>query len=288
MKVLVTGAGGQVGRALLATAPPGMEMSGFTRAELDIADPAAARRAIERVTPAVVINAAAYTAVDRAESEEAQAFRVNATGAANLAEACAERGVRLVHLSTDFVFDGRHSRPYLPSDATAPQSVYGKSKLAGEMAALSNLRNLVVRTAWVYGNHGQNFVKTMLRLMREREELPVVADQIGTPTHTRSLAKAIWALVERDAQGLLHFTDAGTASWYDFAVAIHEEGVGLGLIERAIPILPIATEDYPTPAARPAYSVLDKADCWALLGRPARHWRVELRDMLAREKEPNG
>ena len=288
MRALVTGAGGQLGQALLATVPAQTEASGFTRAKLDIGDPAALRREIERVAPDVVINAAAYTAVDRAESEEAQAFRVNATGVVNLAEACAERKVRLVHISTDFVFDGGHSRPYRPADETAPQSIYGKSKLAGETAALSAPGNLVVRTAWVYGNHGQNFVRTMLRLMRERKELRVVADQIGTPTHTRSLAWAIWSLIERDARGLLHFTDAGTASWYDFAVAIQEESVRLGLLAREIPIIPIATADYPTRATRPVYSVLDKSECWALLGAPARHWRAELRDMLTREKELDG
>lgn len=288
MKALITGASGQLGRALLATAGSDVEAVGFGRAELDITDPASLRHGIEQFAPDVVINAAAYTAVDRAESEEARAFRVNAEAVAALAQICAERETRLIHLSTDFVFDGTRSRPYRPNDPTAPQSVYGESKLAGETAALSHPRNLVLRTAWLHGNHGQNFVKTMLRLMREKETLGVVADQIGTPTHARSLAQAIWSLVGHEAHGVLHFTDAGTASWYDFAVAIQEESVRIGLLEREIPILPIATADYPTPATRPAYSVLDKSDCWALIGHPARHWRAELRDMLAIEKELRG
>lgn len=288
MKVLITGSGGQVGQALLATMPHGIEVVALPRHDCDIADPGSVRRVIENTAPALVINTAAYTAVDRAESEEEQAYRVNASGVVALVEICAAHDVRLVHLSTDFVFDGSHSRPYGPEDPTNPQSAYGKSKLEGERAALTNPQNLVIRTAWVYGNHGQNFAKTMLRLLSEREELGVVADQIGTPTYARSLASAIWVLARSAAHGLLHFTDAGVASWYDFAVAIQEESVRLGLLKREIPIHPIPTTDYPTPARRPSYSVLDKSKCWAMIGGPARHWRVELREMLAVEKELHG
>jgi dTDP-4-dehydrorhamnose reductase len=284
MKALIAGAGGQVGQALVAAAPAGVEAVACARDELDIADPASARRAIERVAPAVLVNAAGYTAVDRAEAEPEQAFRANGSGVANLAAICAERGIRLVHLSTDFVFDGNRSRPYRPGDPTGPLGVYGKSKLAGETATLSGPGNLVIRTAWVYAAGGVNFVGTMLRLMRERDEVRVVADQVGTPTHARSLAGAIWSLVETGATGIRHFTDAGIASWYDFAVAIHEEARGAGLLDREIPILPIATAEYPTPAVRPAYSVLDKSETWRLLGAPARHWRVELREMIAAQK----
>jgi dTDP-4-dehydrorhamnose reductase len=281
VKVLVTGSAGQLGQALAETVPPAAAIAAFSREQLDITDPSAVARAVEQAAPVAVINGAAYTAVDRAETEEAQAFAVNATGVAVLSEACIACGVPLVHLSTDFVFDGTGSRPYRPGDATAPQSTYGRSKLAGEAAALADPRNLVVRTAWVYGHHGANFASTMLRLMAERDQLGVVADQVGTPTHARSLARALWALIGQGAAGLHHFTDAGVASWYDFAVAIQEEALTLGLLERAIPIRPIATSDYPTPARRPAYSVLDKDECWAMIGGPARHWRVELRDMLA-------
>lgn len=288
MKVLITGSDGQLGHALLKTVPAWAEAAGYSKAELDITDPLAVRSALERLSPDVLINAAAYTAVDRAESEQARAMWVNGSAVSELAEACAERGTRLVHLSTDFVFDGTLSRPYRPGDAPNPSSAYGRSKRAGETAALSHPRNLVVRTGWVYGNHGANFVKTMLRLMHEREALRVVADQIGTPTHTVSLARALWSLIMADVSGLYHFSDAGVASWYDFAVAIEEEGLRLGLLEREVPILPIATADYPTPAVRPTYSVLDKAECWATLGCPARHWRVELRDMLAAERDSDG
>jgi dTDP-4-dehydrorhamnose reductase len=288
VKVLVTGADGQLGRALLATAKPVIETIALARNDLDITDPTSLRQTIDRTALDIVINAAAYTAVDRAESEEAHAFRVNAEGVAALADICARRGIRLVHLSTDFVFDGDRSRPYRPADATGPRSVYGKSKLAGEANALVHPRNLVVRTAWVYGHHGHNFVKTMLRLMREKEELRVVEDQVGTPTYVRSLAHALWSLIDCNAQGLLHYTDAGVASWYDFGVAIQEEALRIGLLEREIPVVPIVTADFPTAAIRPAYSVLDKSDAWALIGRPARHWRAELRDMLAIEKEFRG
>jgi dTDP-4-dehydrorhamnose reductase len=284
VKVLVTGASGQVGRALAETVPPGWQVSTPGRAELDITDPAALRRSLEQASPDIVINAAAYTAVDRAERESEAAYRVNAMGVEQLVQACAARSLRLVHFSTDFVFDGALSRPYLPDDRPAPQSAYGKSKLAGERAAQTLAAALIVRTGWVYGAHGANFVKTMLRLMAEQEEVRVVADQVGTPTHAHSLAAASWSLIELGASGIHHFTDAGVASWYDFAVAIEEEALAIGLLQRRAKILPIATRDYPTPARRPSYSVLDKAGTWSLLGAPARHWRVELRAMLAELK----
>jgi dTDP-4-dehydrorhamnose reductase len=288
VKVLITGSGGQVGQALIATVPARIEAVVLPREDLDLTDRGSIARALDRSAASLVINAAAYTAVDRAETDEDLAFAVNGAGVAALAELCAERGIRLVHISTDFVFDGRQSQPYRVDNATGPQSVYGGSKLAGETAALMYADNLVVRTAWVYGNHGHNFAKTMLRLFGERDVVRVVADQVGTPTYARSLAEALWDLAARDARGLLQFTDAGVASWYDFAVAICEEARALGLLDREVAVYPIATADYPTPAARPAYSVLDKSETWALLGRPARHWRVELRDMLRTEKELHG
>lgn len=285
MRVLITGSGGQVGRALLANAPAGFEAIGLTRSGLDISDASSVRGAVRDHRPALVINAAAYTAVDRAETEEAEAFRVNAEAVATLAEECAAQAATLIHFSTDFVFDGSQGRPYTPDDQTAPLGAYGRSKLAGEAATLAHSRNLVIRTGWVYGNEGHNFVRTMLRLLSEKEELRVVCDQIGTPTHTRSLAHATWELAGCGTTGLVHFTDAGAASWYDFAVAIQEEALRIGLTRRAIPIIPIGTAEYPTSAKRPSYSVLDKSKCWALIGRPARHWRVELREMLESEKE---
>jgi dTDP-4-dehydrorhamnose reductase len=281
MKCLVTGGGGQLGRALTETRPEGVQLSTLTRAQLDIADPVAVRRAMVEFSPDIVINAAAYTAVDRAESETKAAFRVNAEAVGLLTQECVSGAARLVHFSTDFVFDGILSRPYRTDDPTAPQGVYGASKLVGECAILANPTNLVVRTAWLYATEGANFARTMLRLMAERDEVRVVSDQIGTPTHALSLARATWALIRCKANGLHQFTDAGIASWYDFAVAIQEEALLLGLLDRTVPVVPITTADYPTAARRPAYSVLDKSETWRLLGAPASHWRVELRHMLS-------
>ena len=284
MKVLVTGAAGQLGRALVATAPVGHEVVALDRAALDLTDERAIADAMVSAAPDLVINAAAYTAVDRAESERDLAFAVNRDAPAALARAAIEAGARFVHVSTDFVFDGRAGSPIALDAPIAPLGVYGASKAAGEAAVMAVGPALIIRTAWVYGAGGKNFVATMLRLAREGKALRVVADQVGTPTHAASLARALWALAAARATGLNHFTDAGAASWYDLAHATVEEGVSLGLLAAAVPVVPIATADYPTPAARPGYSVLDKTATWALLGGPARHWREELRDMLREEK----
>ena len=280
MKVLITGANGQLGTALAACTPLGVALVLAGRAELDIADGAAVSPFIAQVQPDIIINAAAYTAVDRAEGEEALATTINGIAVAHLANAATTHQARFVHISTDFVFDGQTHTPYRSNAATNPLSAYGRSKLTGEGAALSNPSALLVRTAWVYAAHGNNFVKTMLRLMTERDEVRVVADQIGTPTHAASLARSVWGLIGHQASGLYHATDAGTASWYDFAVAIQEEALAVGLLTRSVPIIPIPTSAYPTPAMRPAYSVLDKSATWDVLGQPAAHWRVELRAML--------
>lgn len=285
MKTLITGAGGQLGRALSQHVVPDVEIVVCDRAALDIGNAEAVMAAVAAHRPDVIINAAAYTAVDRAEQEPEIAARINHLGVQNLADAARNMGARLVHVSTDFVFDGMHHRPYRIDDTPRPLSVYGATKWAGEQAALSDPNSLIVRTAWVYGVDGGNFVKTMLRLMAERDEIRVVADQIGTPTHAASLARAIWALMGQGATGIAHVTDAGVASWYDFAQAIQEEAFAIGLLDRLVPILPIATEDYPTPAVRPAFSVLDKSATSALLGVPAAHWRTELRLMLIQLKE---
>jgi len=287
VKALVTGASGQLGRALRAAPPEGIELVSFGSEELDITDQVAVMRAVERTTPDVILNAAAYTAVDLAECEEARALAVNCAGVAHLAAAAHEAGAKLVHISSDFVFDGHSGRPYLPEDPPAPLGVYGQTKLAGEEAARANGDSLIVRTSWVYSAHGSNFVRTMLRLMKERDELRVVTDQMGTPTWATSLAQALWQLVDADARGIVHFSDSGVCSWYDFAVAIHEEAVGAGLLNRIVRIVPIATAEYPTSAKRPYYSVLDKAGTWKILGGPAPHWRKNLRLML-KEMNNNG
>lgn len=283
MIAVITGAGGQLGQALVANVPAGVRAVTFDRAALDIVDEAALERRLLEVRPAVVINAAAYTAVDDAESQPQRAAQVNGTAVGSLAARCSEHRIRLVHVSTDFVFDGTASRPYRPDDPPNPVNVYGASKLAGErlLAASPGLDWRVVRTAWLYHRSGRNFVATILRLARERPSLRVVADQVGTPTSATSLAQCLWQVAQQDGPaGILHFTDAGVASWYDFAVAICEEARSLGLLDRAATIEPIATEDYPTPARRPAYCVLDKRATLARFGLPSIHWRERLRGVL--------
>jgi len=285
---MITGAGGQLGQALRTSGPAGADIVALGRAGLDIGDAGAVATQVARIGPDLIINAAAYTAVDRAESEAEAVWRINAAGAGHLAAAAAAGQARFVHVSTDFVFDGSGGGPYRPDHPTAPLGVYGASKRAGEEAVLAACPGaLIVRTAWVYGAAGHNFVRTMLRLMAERDAVRVVADQIGTPTYAPGLARAIWALDAAGATGVHHWTDSGAASWYDFAVAIQEEALAMGLLDRAVPVMPIATADYPTPARRPLYSVLDKASAVALVGAPAPHWRVHLRDMLG-EIRANG
>jgi dTDP-4-dehydrorhamnose reductase len=283
VKVLITGAGGQVGTALSARLPVGVELTNVTRSELDIADPQQVRRVLMAVRPDAIINAAAYTAVDRAESEPERARAVNEIGPRNIAEVAAQIGARVIHISTDFVFDGESSKPYAPDATTRPLSVYGKTKLAGELAVSSVLpgRSVILRTAWVYAPTGHNFVRTMLRLMQEKGAVRVVADQIGSPTAASSVAAAIWQIVARtEIAGALHWTDAGVASWYDFAVAIAEEAAALGMLPSAVTVDPIATSEYPTPARRPRFSVLDCRETRALTGMPATHWRANLRRVL--------
>lgn len=286
MKVLITGAGGQLGRALLATAASGVEVIGLRSSELDITDDCAVRRAVVQQAPALIVNAAAYTAVDRAESDEARSQQVNAVGVGHLASAAKETGARLVHISTDFVFDGSKSSPWLPDDNPAPLNAYGRTKLAGERAALAE-GAMVVRTSWVYSAHGANFVRTMIRLMEERDHLDVVDDQVGRPTWAAGLARALWDLAEHGGAGVYHWADGGLASWYDFAVAIQEEAMNVGILTHGIPIRPIASAAYPTPARRPAWSVLDTRATAIALGRQPPHWRENLRRMLE-ELKHNG
>jgi len=278
MRVLIAGSGGQLGRALAATAPAGVTLIAPPETEFDICNAAQVADVVAAARADLVINAAAWTAVDKAEEQEAAALAVNATAVSHLATAAASTGARFIQVSTDYVFDGQACQPYEPGTPPAPTSAYGRTKLAGEVAArAAHPAPLIVRTAWVYAAAGNNFVRTMLRLMGERPEVRVVGDQIGTPTHATSLARALWALEQHS--GIFHWTDAGVASWYDFAVAIHDEALRLGLLTRATKVLPITTKDYPTPARRPAYGLLDKGASYAIAG-PARHWRHELVDCL--------
>ncbi len=282
MKVLITGANGQLGWELARSVPAGVDAVLAGRSELDISDRDAVLGFVDRHRPRAIVNAAAYTAVDKSEHEPELAHAVNATGAANLAAAAKAQGAALIQISTDFVFDGTRATPYAPDAATAPLGVYGRTKLAGEQAVLDTLGDqaLILRTAWVYSSHGHNFVKTMLRLMAEKPELGIVADQVGTPTWAGGLAQAVWRALDTCLTGVHHWTDAGVTSWYDFAVAIQEESQAIGLLRNAIPIRPIRSEDYPTPARRPAYSVLNKHPTWSALDVPATHWRAALRRML--------
>ena len=282
MKILVTGAGGQVGRSLRSVAPDWAELLVASHTDLDIADAQAVREYVRLHSPDVIINAAAHTAVDRAESEPELAKRINSDGPRHLAAAARDTRARLIHISTDFVFDGVASTPYRPDAPTNPLGVYGATKLAGERAVLEELpeHSVVVRTAWVYAAQGSNFVRTMLRLMKANGAVRVVADQVGTPTSARSVAGALWQIVGMpEIGGVHHWTDAGVASWYDFAVAIAEEGARLGLVGDGVLVTPIATRDYPTPARRPSYSVLDKT---TLISRGITqvHWRKRLREVL--------
>jgi dTDP-4-dehydrorhamnose reductase len=283
MKVLLTGSGGQLGRALTLCAPAGTELVALDHASLDLADPVAIERAVAAHRPRVVINAGAYTAVDRAESDRDAAFAVNATAPGVLARACRAHGARLVHVSTDYVFDGTKGVPYLPDDAPAPRNVYGASKLEGErrVAEVAGLSWFIVRTAWVYDATARNFLTTMLRLFRERSEVSVVADQVGTPTSAASLARTLWRAAAADGEpATLHYTNAGVASWYDFAAAIHEEARALRLLARDVRVRAIVSDEYPTPARRPAYSVLEKRATLERLRLTPIHWRAELRAVL--------
>jgi dTDP-4-dehydrorhamnose reductase len=282
VRVLVLGGGGQVGSAVIAAAPVQHPVMSKTRSELDIGDEQAVARALTETRAEWVINAAAYTAVDLAEDQPAQAIAVNDTAVGVLAAATSKAGCRLLHLSTDFVFDGQSNRAYLPADQTNPLSVYGVSKLGGERLVLNGgAGGIVLRTAWVYASVGRNFVLTMLRLMREKEWVGVVCDQIGSPTWAAGIGAAIWGLIEVGApSGLYHWTDLGVASWYDFAVAIQDEALTRGLLSRAVPIEPIPSSAYPTRARRPAFSVLDTKATRDLIKIPARHWRHNLRTML--------
>ena len=283
MKVLITGAGGQVAAALLKLKPADVDAYALNHAEFDIGNRDVVRRVVSEMKPAQIINAAAYTAVDKAESEKDLALRVNGAGAGHLAEAARDGGARLLHISTDFVFDGTQSRPYAPDAAVRPLGAYGESKLEGERRVQAALgpRAFTLRTAWVYAANGHNFVRTMLRLMAERGKVRVVADQVGAPTWATSIAAALWAAVRvPDLGGVHHWTDAGVASWYDFAVAIAEEAHALGILKQPAEVESIMTADYPTPARRPAYSVLDRSSAERALGFKPAHWRVNLRKML--------
>ncbi len=285
--ILVTGASGQLGQSFRQSAA---ECSGFDfifadRAELDIADKAKTEAYFKKLEGVdYCLNCAAYTAVDKAESEIKRAFAVNRDGAVFVAEACRKQDIALIHFSTDYVYGGQANRPISEDDPVQPSGIYAQSKLEGERRAMQlNPLTTIIRTSWVYAEHGHNFLKTMLRVGKEKGEVNVVFDQIGTPTYALDLARATLSMIQavekgeaaRDAlNGIYHFSNEGVASWYDFAEAIFD------LADMPVKVRPIETKDYPTPAARPAYSVLNKAKIKAAFGLEIAHWRTALREAL--------
>jgi dTDP-4-dehydrorhamnose reductase len=284
VRVVVTGAGGILGTALAATRPRDVELVALRRADLDVADRAATKRVIAAARPEWVIHAAAMTDVDGCEKEPEKALLVNGVATGHVVDAARAAGAGCLCLSSDYVFDGRATRPYDESSPTGPLSAYGKSKLAGEREALARGgRVLVVRTQWVFGAGGRNFVDTIAKAARERPELKVVADQRGCPTWSRHLAAAIWELFAAGVEpGIWHLSAAGDATWHDFARAIV---AGLGL---ATPVAPCTTADFPRPAPRPAYGVLSKAKLAARLGHELPPWREGLAGYLAELRAGHG
>ena len=296
MKVLLTGAAGQLGQALIASCPEGVELictsrnGGLGLEALDLADASACTRAVGTYCPDWVLNAGAYTAVDKAESEPELALAVNALAPAAFSQALQEQGGRLLQLSTDFVFNGQQGSPYLVDQSRDPLGVYGSTKAKGEEAVEAVFGNsgegIILRTSWVIGPVGKNFALTMLRLHMEREQLGVVADQVGCPSSTLNLATACWRAVqlgskhEQPLPPVLHWSDTGAASWFDVSMAVGELGLELGLLKRAATVSPIQTSDFPTPAKRPSYSLLDCSSSRSALELDGQHWRQSLRAVL--------
>lgn len=277
--IIVTGKNGQLGSELLALhmSYPGYRFVFLDRNQLDFASLKELKALFETYRPDFFINAAAYTAVDKAETDKKLAMEVNGEAVGKIAKACYENGTRLIHISTDYVFDGQAKNPYQPDHCTSPVNFYGESKLKGEQLAMAgNKATIIIRTAWVYSAYGHNFVKTMLRLMSERPSIGVVSDQFGAPTYARDLAVAIMTIIEQGAQrtGIYHFSNAGKISWYDFACAIRDK-TGL-----SCQINPITTADFPTPAKRPAYSVLDTSSLNRDYGVQPRGWQDALQECL--------
>lgn len=285
MKILVTGCNGQLGREMynvLEASLPGITL--YTDAQhLDITDGAAVSKFVKDSEITHIVNCAAYTDVDAAEEDKLLCSAVNVNGVKNLANAADQVGAKVIHVSTDYVFDGTAHRPYRESDKVNPISQYGTTKRKGETALLALApESVIIRTAWLYSPYGKNFVKTMMRLGKEMKEIRVVADQIGTPTYALDLAKAIFRILTSHqwVPGIYHFSDEGVASWYDFAKAIHRiAGIS------SVKVTPIPSEDYPTAAARPFYSVLDKSCIRATYGVDTPHWEESLIECINRIKE---
>ncbi|MEP1383335.1 MAG: dTDP-4-dehydrorhamnose reductase [Paraglaciecola sp.] len=280
MTIIVIGKSGQLAQELKLLDD---SLLCLGRDDIDITSAESVNSILSNNNVTGIINASAYTAVDKAESEEQQAFEINGTAVKNLAKHANQNSVPLVHVSTDYVFCGDKGSPYQVDDKLEPIGVYGASKAEGERALLQYAPkySCIIRTSWVYSQFGNNFVKTMLRLMAEKPELGIIDDQIGSPTSASALAKACLYAVNHNVNGVHHFTDSGVCSWYDFALAIQELGVKNGILDKSIPVKPISTSAYPTPAKRPSYSVLDKSSLkLAFDGLEPKHWRVELSEVI--------
>lgn len=279
MKLLVTGAGGMLGQTLSPyLAKRGHDVAAFGKEELDITDGNLVNQVVEEHCPDLIVHCAAYTQVDLAETEQETAFAINERGTENVARAAGKLNIPVLYVSTDYVFDGSNNMPYKTSDPTAPISVYGKSKLAGELAVQRHCQNYyIVRTSWLYGPYGRNFVDTIYKLAEERDQIKVVADQVGSPTSTATLSEIIADLIVTKRYGIYHATDDGVTSWFDFAREIVKD---LEVKGKKVEVLPIETKDMPRPAPRPAYSALDKSDLIQALGRPLTPWQEALHEYL--------
>lgn len=287
VKVLITGAAGQVGSELVKLAPVGFEVVGYNSGELDITNVQQVRQIVAEQAPALIINAAAYTAVDKAETDVERAYAVNETGVKYLAQAALALNIPVFHISTDYVFDGTATEPYKETDPVGPTGVYGASKLAGEQAlANSGVKHIILRTSWVFGAEGNNFVKTMLRLGKERDTLGVVADQHGCPTSAASIANVLWQLAQKYTEegelpwGIYHFSNAPATTWYGFACEIFKQAVEAGMLEKEPIVNAITTTDYPTPAKRPIWSVLDTKKIQRVINCDNCLWKSELTVVL--------
>lgn len=277
----MTGASGQLGSALKEIQPRWAEVHLLPKTLLDITDRLAVNRTVNVISPDWIVNAAGYTAVDRAESERDQAFNVNAVGATNIAEIASKKRVKMIQVSTDYIFDGQSSKPYEINDTPNPINVYGESKLAGERQTKDIMGDnlLILRTAWIYSKKGPSFLTSMRRLLSERRELKVINDQFGTPTRAKNLAKAVFVAIQKDVMGVHHWTDDGVTNWYEFACAIRADMLKNGLLKKAATIEATPSSMFPTPAKRPSYSVLDTIHTRAILDITGKHWR----DSLAEE-----
>lgn len=281
LKILVLGKSGQLAQQLRECKPPGCELAFAGRAEIDITDPLSIEQYVKKFSPSVIINTAAYTAVDQAEVDTLNAFLINKTAVENIARVCYENGIRLIHISTDFIFDGTKSQAYTVDDIPNPLSVYGASKLEGETALLKYQCTFftVIRTSWLYSSYGSNFLKTMLNVMSSRELINVVDDQIACPTSALGLSQFIYTVIQLDKPAeIYNWCDLGVASWYDFAKSIYEFSLDAGLLTKAVKINPIKSNEYPSLAVRPPFSLLDVSRSLSVM--QGEHWRDNLRKVV--------